>query len=606
MSNKLFWLVLIGSAVIVGALYALPQVFIKNQVNRSGSDFTLVQFANFDDGGDSYFQFAREVFDGHFPPGDLFFSERKPNIFPILPPLILAGLIEIFRDINTTYIAANFLFSAILFLLFYFLGTIIFEKNRLWSIFLGFLGTLTPIALNSPYSFFTLSNFLNVVLKNFYPVVHTYLPTLFLARIDYPLITSLIYLPAIATLILFWLKPRPLNAILAGTFAGLLFYTYFHFWVYWVVVIGVLFFYTLIFLRQDRERLRNFIILIAVACILSIPYFVNYFQLRSLPSFSDYAARLGVEVGRTFRWWAWPHFVSYVALAFLVYWNFWKKSEMRKWAIIFWVFLAAAVIVWNIQMIIGFVPNSDHWPRAISPPVFLMIFSLTYHWAQRLKLRWTRVALIVLVVLLVIKKIVNAAGFVSLPEEKLKNYIFPKEVAASFKWLDIDSGEPRVISPSFVDSMYLSAFTSARPFLPWGGITVASNFDIEELFLKANKIFQVPEGVLAERLKGGENLKCSEECGWFPTEVNLDGAPYFIYGFYFQGIKNWPVGGVPEEKLQELLQRYKNVKIDLRDFKSDYLYYGPLERAFTSVDLSNIEGLQSVYKNGGVEIYKIK
>ncbi|MDP1719191.1 MAG: hypothetical protein Q8L24_02080, partial [bacterium] len=63
MSRKSFWAILVISAIAGGILYALPQIFIKERVERSGSDFTLIQFAHLDDGGDAYFQFAREVAD---------------------------------------------------------------------------------------------------------------------------------------------------------------------------------------------------------------------------------------------------------------------------------------------------------------------------------------------------------------------------------------------------------------------------------------------------------------------------------------------------------------------------------------------------------------
>lgn len=606
MTNKAFWLVILISALAVGLLYALPQIFIKLQVNESGNDFILSQFTYLHDGGDVYIQFAREVVDGHFPPGDLFFSERKPNIYPPLPPLILAGVIALFKDVNTSYIAANFIFGAILFVMFYFLGLAVFEKNKLWSLFMGFVGILTPIAIHLPYGFFTPANFSNIILKNFYPGVQTFLPTLFLARIDYPLLTHLIYLPAIAAFFLFWLKPKPVYAILTGVFSGLLFYTYFHKWVYWVTVLGLLFLYVLIFRRKDKERLRNFLILIAVIAVVSIPYFINNLQLNSLPSINEYLGRLELEVGRTFRWNAWPHFVSYALLTFLVYWNFWKKSEMKERAVLYWGFLAAAFIVWNVQLIIGFVPHSDHWPRAISPLVFLITFNLIYSWSQKWNVRWVKIALVLLISLLVIKKIVNAAGFISLPEEQLRDYIFPKDVVSSFKWMDANLKEPRVVSTSFVNSMYLSAFTSARPFLPWGGATPISNLELEELFLKANKIFGVSNDVLEEILKGGGNLKCSEDCDWLPAKNNLTEGPSLLYSSYYRGMADWPEKKIPDEKMAELLRRYRQLEISPEELGADYIYYGPLERSFSKADFGREFGLEISYQNESVKIYKIR
>ena len=135
--------------ILVGGLYAAPQFFIKEELNQQNYTFIASQFPALDDGGDAYFQFAREIYDGHFPPGDLFSleSERSPNIYPWLPPLFLASLIWIFKDVSLAYLAANFVFSAISFLLFYILGLLIFHKNRLWSLFFGLVGILTPTSL---------------------------------------------------------------------------------------------------------------------------------------------------------------------------------------------------------------------------------------------------------------------------------------------------------------------------------------------------------------------------------------------------------------------------------------------------------------------------
>ena len=245
-------------AVTVGGLYAAPQWLIRQAVLEQELPFVLSQFVYLHDGGDAYFQLAREVVDGRFPPYDIFFDGTKPNVSTPLPALLLAGILFIFKDINLAYIATNFLFSAVLFLLFLLLGWVAFNGNKIWSVFMGLVGTLTPIAIHLPYAFFSADNFANIVLKNFYPGVKTLLPVLFLARVNYPLITHLIYLPAIIVFFTFWHKPRFLTAVAAGLFSGLLSYTYFHKWVYWVIVIGLSFLYVLLFNRRNRRLLRNF------------------------------------------------------------------------------------------------------------------------------------------------------------------------------------------------------------------------------------------------------------------------------------------------------------------------------------------------------------
>lgn len=600
------------TALLVGFLYAAPQFLIKRAVVRAGGEFTLSQFTHLSDGGDMYFQFAREVVDGHFPPTDLFFDGKSPGFFPPLPPLFLAAFIYLFRDVNLAYIVANFFISGILFIGFYLLGRVIFDGNRLWSFFSGLLAVLTPIALHLPYAFFSLENILNVILKNFYPGVKTLLPTLFLARVDYPLLTHLVYIPAIAAFLVFWQRPKKTVAILAGLCAGLLFYTYFYKSAYWLAVIGVAFLYAIIFRRRDTERLKNFFLLIGVTILISIPYFINFFNLNSLPSMADYAGRIEVEQGRVFLWWPWPHYLAYAILAGLVYLIFWRRSVAKEKAILFWIFLGAAFLVWNVQLVTGFVPHPDHWPRAISLPVFVIILSSLYELAKKIELRQSRIkallapVLILLLVLLVAKKAVNSYAFSSPPQAVLNNYTFPKDLVESWRWIDRSLTEPKVISPSFVNSMYLSAFTSARPFLPWGGATPVSNFELEELFLKTNKTFGVSNDVLEKRLRDGQGMACLAYCDRPFGRVNLNKSSFFIYGLYFKDETRGLNQNIPESKMQELLNRYDLLAVDWQETGADYAYLGPLEKQFTEIELSKEKGLQLVYKNNSVEIYKIK
>ncbi len=605
------WIIIL--ATVVGLLYTAPQLLIRSRVHLLGQDFVLSQFTYLDDGGDAYFQFAREVADGHFPPRDLFFDGKMPNIFPSLPPLFLAGLIILFKDVSVAYIVANFLFSSILFLLFLLLGWIVFNKNKAWSVFMGLVGTLTPMAIHLPYAFFSADNLANIVLKNFYPAVKTFLPTLFLARIDYPLLTHLIYLPAIITFFVFWRRPRFITAALAGFLAGLLFYTYFHKWVYWIIVVGLSFGYVLLFNRRNKQLLRNFFFLVGTLVITGIPYFLNYFRLRNFPGGMDLIKRIGIETGHGFNSWTWPYLIFFAILAILIYSAFWKRADLQQRAVFYWLCLLAAAIVLNIQIMLGFVPHPDHWPRAISPLIFLMVFDLVYTGIRRLKFGSSgpvavliTTAIVLMSVLLVAKKVVNSAGFIAPPQNILNDYTLPENIMSSWRWLDLNYDEPKVISPSFISSIYLSAFTSARPYLPWGTMTSLSNLELEGLFLKSSKVFGVETVVLEKRLRDGSGFQCLGFCDRPYIESNIKDAPLFLYGSYFiDGAEARPYQ-IPEYKIQELVKRYQELRVGWGDIGAGYVYYGPWEKQFVDVDLSREQKLRLVYKNGLVELYQIK
>ena len=140
-----FKIFLILSALLVGILYTGPQLLVKWHLGKNGREFAL----NFEVYRDELFYLsrAREVYDGHFPPSDLYFDEQKPTVQNPIPSLILGGLIGIFGgDVVTAYLIAEFIFAPLIFLLFYFLGKQLF-KDPVWAISFAYIGILTPIAL---------------------------------------------------------------------------------------------------------------------------------------------------------------------------------------------------------------------------------------------------------------------------------------------------------------------------------------------------------------------------------------------------------------------------------------------------------------------------
>lgn len=608
--SKRFSLLLLGLALLVGFLYVSPQLLIKRAVENSGRTFILAQFNHLDDGGDLYFQFAREAAEGHIPPSDLYSDERLPNIYPPLPPIILSLPVLIFGDLNKAYLAALFVLPAIIFLSFFWLGWIIFDRDKLWSIFMALTGILTPIFLVTSQIFFGPAYVANIVLKNFYPGIQTLLPLLFFSRVDHPLLTSLIYFPAIALLLIFWKKPSAKTAVVAGFVSGLLFYTYFHFWVYWVVVGGLLLSAAVLLWRHEKALIKNFFILIGTFLAVSVPYFANQLRLGGLPGYGDFVNRVGVDLGRSIGWEWWPHYLAYLLVAILIYLTLWKTENEKKRAVFYWVALLSGLVVWNIQIITGFVPHPDHWPRAVDPVLALILFEVLYRLAKRISTSYPKVRkaipviLISLLILLVAKKIVNAAMFFEPKPKLLVEYVMPEDLLRSWSWMDENLEDPKIISPSLITTIYSTAFSSARPILPSGGAVALSNERLEDLFLMANKIFGVSAGVLEKRLRGGSGLDCKYLCDWDPALANIRKTPDFLYSSYFKHLTGSKA--VPEERIAELSMKYRSMDADWQSSGADYVYYGPLERQFTEIDLSRDPDLELVHSNDSVDIYKIK
>lgn len=608
-------LIVVLLAVLVGIFYSAPQFLIWQNLSAANEQYVGVQLHATPDVAHFYMPRAREVYDGHLWPGDLFFDEGRLPLNPA-PPLLMGGFIALFGgNVNAAYIAAMFFFSALIFLVFYFLGKVI-TKSNLWGYLIGLIGNLTPIALLLPRAFFSVDYFLNIIVKNFYPLVNSVLPYIFLARFDYPLLTEIFYIPAIIFLYLFWQNPSKKYAIFTAVFTGLLFYAYFHYWVFLVIVLGVLFIYTLIFQRTDKNKLRNFLLIFGILAIISIPYWVNYFSFLSQPGADDYTLRLGHEVGRGFRFLSvWPYYLVYLILALVVCVAY-KKRDFNK-AVLFWLILFSAFIVFNIQLVTGFVPFPAHFHRAISPFLFLIIFVLLYDWlalAQSRKPAITKIILallIGLISLLIVKKAVNIAMFINPPNDVLARQSFPADIADSWNWINENiKGEPQIISNSFLTSVYLSIYTSTRPFLPHSGLSVASNFDIEQRYLLANKLFGASAEVVEKRLSSTLDQPCQNFCNKESND-NLKDDYFYLYMLYFRDKSfDWAFTSsdksISTEKIEELVKRYKELDaISWSDIDAEYVYYGPWEKQFSDTRLFEDKNLELVYRNESVEIYSI-
>jgi len=144
--NRLKTLIVVGSAILVGILYILPPLVIRGQFQVQEQPFVLNYTVHRDEL--FYISRAREIYDGHWPPTDLHFDNQSPTVLNSLPSLIMAGFLTVFLgDVVTSYLTAVFVFSAIIFLLLYWLGQFLFNRSLAWSLFFAYVGILTPIAL---------------------------------------------------------------------------------------------------------------------------------------------------------------------------------------------------------------------------------------------------------------------------------------------------------------------------------------------------------------------------------------------------------------------------------------------------------------------------
>lgn len=463
----------------------------------------------------------------------------------------------------------------------------------------------------------SLREFFGYFVKQFYPGIRTQLDKLPYTRLDYPLLVFPFFLLAIITLWAFWERPTARRGAAAGASAGLLFYVYFNAWVYWIVVIGCLAILAFTLERRERGQLAAFGVLWGTLVVVALPFTLNYLHFSATPGTDDFIRRQWLAEGRVIAWRALGYaYLAYGLLATAAGGLFWR-SDRRK-AVFLLACLAAMPIVWNVQLVTGFVPAPDHWKRIASPVLFIVLAVIARELTRRTEDRWpaARFAvpalLLALTFLAVTKKAVNALSLSSgLAPSVAAKHAFPQELADSWAWINLNlPGEPKIISPSSMTSLYLAVYTAARPYLPYSILTSLPTAAIEERWLVASQLFGVPDDILRAEL--GDLTRVPPICAGaecFDMFLNFSKAPFNLYACFFtKGSFNevlYQPCAVPADYREALVARYRAFAADWAAVAADYVYVGPHERQLSQGHFRPGEGFTLVYENPLVKIYRI-
>lgn len=608
-------------AIAAGLLQLLPSVFLERSVERAGGEFLLTQITHHGDAAIFYLPAAREILDGHFPPLELHDPEGRRSLFlrPPGPTLIFAGLLAVASE-NRAYMAAGFIFTVAMFLAFYYLGRVWFASAA-GALFFAAVGVLTPLATLLPRAFFSPQLFTDIVVKNFVPSVRTPILQLFLARIEDPLLTLWLYIIVLAFLFRFFRKPSIRGGIALGVSTGFLLYFYLYYWMFAMILLGILFILAIPRIRKGEEALRPWLAAAAVIAVLALPYVANFIAFQRLPQAAEQAARVGFETGWGIRLSVWRDYLAYAAFAIVAYVLF-RRRDRKALAFVF-AALASMVALWNLQLFIGWNLPPDHWPKAFALPLFAIFGLLIAEAAKRARPLLVRAglghalgaSLLILALLLVAKKVVNATYFRSPAPQWIADYSFPKPLIDSWRWLDVSAPEAVVISNSFLTSIYLTGYTSANPYLPFGSNTLLFLHEIEERFLTVHKLFGTSPEQIRNLLvyRRDPMTACSRPCS-LHTALNLAKAPTYIFTqtfnrapTVFDGLTKNSDYTVPDWKIEELVSRYRAASPRWEDFAGGYVFVGPWERELSPrINLRANPALELVYDRESVEIYRVR
>ncbi len=598
---------------------------------------------------------VNEVFINGEPAGDVNVWEYQdsPNFLPPIPHLIAGYFARFVGDIQIANMLGDALFPIATF---FFLYLLFFEitRQKTGAIFFAMFSIILPryLAFFPLFSEYYQSWFLTKLI-----LAPKHLP---LDRFEDPLLTLPFFILALYLIYRTIQRNERITCYLAGISFGILFYTYF----YYVAYLGI----ALVFLlgiaafSKKWSVVKNTAIIIGLGLLISIPYWISFFAVQALPSYSDLALRLGPEHTHKPLWYPRVLFfyVQHAVLAILflfLYRN--TKSNNGVW---FASLLLPVFVIYNFQIITGFNPQPDHWIKPQQVVLTLSFFVLAYYFLQhKCKVPSEKKSALITLTLVIPLSIIGIttestvvmfgvfgiAGFITLLyilwgfrylfnishreylifllwiaigllfikgmmaqenfiEESKARAMIPQYESESFKWLNENTQPGSVVgTPSFLSNTYLANLTFNNLYAPNGLTSIAPNEEITKRFMEISHLFMITSDVFAHFFATEETYP--------PASYEFEGLSY-LYGdmlrakqpgsiFTNKGFLPPYISDEDHTKLLEQYQEYTETALPIENsFHLDYLYLGPRERLLGG-NIKETDSIKLIYENEMVQIF---
>lgn len=592
--------------------------------------------------------------------GDINLSEYRgaPYLAPPIPDLIMGYFSRMLGSVKAGFIAGDVIFPAVSFFLLYLLGLELTQRK-------------TFAALFASAAFFTTRAFLFVPLLTHYHRAYIinsvfHLQTrLYFDRFEDPLLTAPFFFLALYLLLRTLTRDERWMPWLAGIAAGLLFYVYFYYMVYFFTALGVL--AILLLVQRRKIEFKKIITVGGVGLALSSFYWINFLALTRLPAYADIVSRIGPEHGYAPFFSLVPVFayMQHTALALMLYFLLRRESPGR--AAFMAGLLLPVFVVYNFQIITGFNPQPDHW---IKPRQFILTLSFLYLGFLLLKnhprlfsAKYLLPAAVPLTLFLLWKGITTESEFVmtvsfgiiagmallggayiilkrripltplrfagmlsliviaalfakgffiakAFTEKNIAAATISRAEDASYRWLNANTPRGSVVgSLSFTTNLHLQLFTANKLFVPTGINTIASSQEILTRFMMLNRLWNVDARTFGSYFATAATFP--------PQDYDHHGiAHLFIakYRTFVQGNdiftnKGYAPAPWPDELHAETLAAYTafTKKQDQPlPYRLDYLYVGPRELSLARDPFLQKSVLQPVYKKNNITIYAFR
>lgn len=522
---------------------------------------------------------------------DTFEYKDIPSMFPTIPHFAMAGLARILGGIDRAFIASDFLFPSLAFILLYLL---IFDLTK--DFYLSITGAIFVLVIP-----FGPRNFIGSAIEILTKGHTSQIQPLEYSRYLHPQFSFTLLVAGWLFLWRTWAHSRLRDAVVAGLLGGLLFYTYLYYWVPWVGACTI--FLILEIARKKRAYTPLGLVNLLMWAVGSL-FWLIFFQAHRFPNYLWRLSRFGLESRFALMPEKLKLSLAYIFL-FGIFTFFFKSfvapnsnlesQKLYKKSLMFHaVIFLSAILALNAEMILGFnVEALCHYPNRFFQPLLSLAlisfagpaFPLYLKRAGDLSGKWWKAIGFLLSIVLLAFSLLRQVG-VSINVAPKHEY--QQEYQLLFSWLNRNTQVDDVVIASNREINYLiPVYTHNRPFVPSGTRSTASSEEIMRRFLTAFKLLghseQSMRTILIEPVKNSCPFGCP-------------------YGYYlFQKMR---MGfSLLDENVTKLLGAYSQLNMvrELQHFRADYIYTEPSE------DLQSIKGytFDKVYKTPYGALWRI-
>lgn len=337
-------------AIVIGIIAVLPHFLL---IFNSGQSYKGIDIPT----GDAELHYVtriQDIYDGHYGLGNAFISDFKqePYLQPPLPEIMIAEIGKLFfLSASGANLLAKFFFPATLVIILYLL---IFNITK--NILAAILGSLLVV--------------FGINLMVFIPAGRSGFSMFFAFSRPINPPTSSIFLFGF---LLNWWKfasnKKLTYAIVSGIILGVSFYVYFFTWSFLLVFLVL---QALLFLiKKDWLAIKNLIILLGIASIIAIPYFINLNASTHSLFYKEASLRMGLISGHQLI--AGGKLIILTTILYLFF--FIKKRKDTPFYFLLSL-LATGFFVLNQQIITGKILQQNHYHLNIIIPISFLVLTI--------------------------------------------------------------------------------------------------------------------------------------------------------------------------------------------------------------------------------------